>query len=189
MGEMPHIHPKVSRHPMTSETRPRKTTFIESKISPFQQPNDTDKIYGKKYLRIKKKSYAKFMLNGLAGKGENPCRRTTRCKNGETKLPQLISQLSSKIPSKSKKTRSSALRSYDLSLVATKAIAVALSSGSAPLRIWGWLTTSVSTSTSRTSVCHLWVGVLTWRLSWRTAITTLLTRELAWRLLVSHRSG
>ena len=135
-----------------------------------------------------KRILCKFMLNGLAGKVRDPSGRTTDAKK-ETTLPELISRIS---PQDHANPESSYIWGdlNILSLVATEAVAVALSSGGTPLGIWGGLTTAVSTSAGRTSILHLRLGILTWGLSWWTTITTLLgTRELAWRLLVSHRSG
>ena len=77
-----------------------------------------------------------------------------------------------------------------LPLVATKSIPEVLGRGSTPLSIGCLLSAAaIPTSTSRPPIAHLWVLVLGWRLGWRATIGALLARELAWRLLVSHRSG
>jgi len=81
------------------------------------------------------------------------------------------------------------VRSSRLALITGKGTAKALSRRSTPLGCRCWCSTTISSSTSRASITHLLTCVLTWGLGWWSSISTLLTRKLAWRLLVSHRPG
>lgn len=77
-----------------------------------------------------------------------------------------------------------------LSLIATEPVPKVLGCRGTPLGIWSLLgATAIATGAGRATVSHLRILILGGRLSWGAAIAAWLTRELAWGLLVSHRSS